>query len=440
MTTMNKVSILGSGMAGCGAAHRLHQAGMPTVMYDQHDHAGGHTASYSFPGGWLFDEGPHVSFTQDKRIQDLLAANIDGRYETLDTRVNNYWRGHWIKHPAQCNLHGLPVDLVQRVLLDFIEAQKLPEASVANYEEWLRASFGHTFAETFPMEYTVKYHTTTASNMNTEWIGPRLYRPKMEEVIRGALQPSSADVHYISHFRYPSHGGFAAYLEPFVRKTELRLGHKLVRIDPKAKTLHFANGKTEPYESLVSSIPLPEIVPMIQGAPADVLAAASRLACTEVVIVSLGIDRADLVDAHWSYFYDRDVFFTRLSTPHLQSPHNVPPGCGSLQAECYYSRKYRPLDRTPEECIEPVIRDLLRTGVLRDSDKILFKHAMHIPYANVIFDLDSTPATKLVHGFLDDLGIAYCGRYGDWAYIWTDQAFVSGENAAQRTLDRPLNR
>ena len=84
-------------------------------------------------------------------------------------------------------------------------------------------------------------------------------------------------------------------------------------------------------DTLVSSIPLPEIIPMIQGAPADVLAAASRLACTEAVIVCLGIDRADLVDAHWSYFYDRDVFFTRLSTPHLQSPHNVPPGCGSLQ-------------------------------------------------------------------------------------------------------------
>jgi len=437
---MKRVSILGSGMAGCGAAYRLHQQGVPTTMYDQYAHYGGHTASYTFPGGWLFDEGPHVSFTQDKRLQDLFAANIGGRFETLDTRVNNYWRGHWIKHPAQCNLHGLPSDLVTRVLLDFIEAQRQPERPVAHYEEWLRASYGDTFAETFPMEYTVKYHTTPASNMNTAWIGPRLYRPKMEEVIRGALEPSSADVHYISHFRYPSHGGFAAYLEPFMRMTELKLGHKLVRIDPRARTLHFANGRSEPYEALVSSIPLPELVPMIDGAPADVRAAAEKLACTEVVIVCLGIDRADLVDAHWSYFYDRDVFFTRLSTPHLQSPHNVPPGCGSLQAECYYSRKYRPLDRRPEDCIEPVIRDLLRTGVLRESDKILFKHAMHIPYANVIFDLDSTPATQAVHGWLDDIGIAYCGRYGDWAYIWTDQSFVSGENAAQRALDRGLQR
>jgi protoporphyrinogen oxidase len=247
-------------------------------------------------------------------------------------------------------------------------------------------------------------------------------------------------VHYISHFRYPSHGGFKAYLHPFVKMAELHLNHKVVRIDPRARALHFAGGATAAYDAVVSSIPLPELVPMIEGAPADVLEAAGRLACSEVVIVCLGVDRPELIDAHWTYFYDRDIFFTRLSTPHLQSPNNVPPGCGSLQAECYYSPKYRPLDRKPEDCIEPVIRDLIRCGVLRETDKILFRHAMHIPYANVIFDLECAAAVKTVHGYLDDIGIKYCGRYGDWAYIWTDQSFVSGENAAQRALEERVRK
>jgi protoporphyrinogen oxidase len=126
----------------------------------------------------------------------------------------------------------------------------------------------------------------------------------------------------------------------------------------------------------------------------------------------------------------------RAGVPYKILNFNVPPGCGSLQAECYYSRKYRPLDRRPEDCIEPVIADLKRTGVLRESDRILFRHAMHIPYANVIFDLEATAATATVHGYLDDIGIGYCGRYGDWAYIWTDQSFVSGENALQKMLTR----
>ena len=422
-------------MAGFGAAHAAHRAGLRPVMYDMRDHIGGHTSSYEFPGGWTFDEGPHVSFTEDVRIRDLLATNVDGQYEEFATRVNNYWKGHWIKHPAQINLHGLPTDLVTKILLQFVEvAQRTEPLPIRNYEDWLRASFGKTFSETFPMEYTIKYHTTTAANMNTEWIGPRLYRPKLEEVFRGALQASSNDVHYISGFRYPTRGGFVTYLEPFRKIADIKLGHKLVRIDPKERLLRFGNGATAAYGRLVSSIPLPELIPMIVGAPRDILEAAEQLACSEAVIVNLGIDRSDLVDAHWTYFYDRDIFFTRLSTPHLQSRHNVPPGCGSLQAECYYSKKYRPLDRRPEDCIEPVIADLKRSGVLRETDRILFRGAMHIPYANVIFDLDSTPSAAAVHGFLDDIGIGYCGRYGDWAYIWTDQSFVSGERALEKIL------
>jgi hypothetical protein len=65
---------------------------------------------------------------------------------------------------------------------------------------------------------------------------------------------------------------------------------------------------------------------------------------------------------------------------------------------------------------------------------------MHIRYANVIFDLESVPAVAAVHGYLDDIGIGYCGRYGDWAYIWTDQSFVSGENALQKVLARLKSR
>lgn len=432
---MTNIAILGAGMAGFGAAHRLHSERIGSVLYEQKAHYGGHTSSHRLGNGFVFDEGPHVSFTKVERVQQLLADNIDHDYQILSTRVNNYWKGYWIKHPAQCNLHGLPTDLVVDILRDFVHAQDHDHGPINNYADWLTASYGATFARTFPMEYGFKYHTTTADNMTTDWLGPRLYRPQLEEVLRGALSPTTPDVHYISHFRYPSHNGFVSYLAPFAKMTDLRLSHEVIRVDARARTLHFANGRVAGYDHLISSLPLPELIKRIAGAPPDVAEAAEKLACTTVVIVSLGIDRPDIIDAHWTYFYDRDVFFTRLSTPHMQSPNNVPPGAGSLQAEVYFSKKYRPLDRSPDECIEPVIRDLRRVGLLREDDKILVRHAMLIPYANVIFDLDRPAALATVRGYLDDLGIVACGRYGEWGYQWTDEAFMSGENAAQKVLD-----
>jgi protoporphyrinogen oxidase len=421
-------------MAGYGAAHRLHEAGIRARIFDKKPHYGGHTSSFLREGKYTFDEGPHVSFTKSERLQKLFADSIDNKYETLNTKVNNYWKGHWIKHPAQVNLHGLPTELVVSVIRDFITAKHTEHGEIENYEQWLRASFGNTFAETFPMQYTIKYHTTEARNKSLDWIGPRLYQANLDEVLRGALQPSSQDVHYISGFRYPSYGGFVSYLRRFMEGADLHLNHALDSIDPKKKIVRFVSGETMAYDGLVSSVPLPELIPAIQGTPREVLDAAARLACTEVVIVNLVIDRPDLLDAHWTYIYDQDIFFTRLSTPHLQSPHNVPPGCGSIQAECYYSRKYRPLDRKPSDCIEPTIQDLKKIGVLREDDRILYRDVMHIDYANVIFDLERASALKIVHGYLDDLGIGYCGRYGDWAYIWTDESFASGEGAAEKVL------
>ena len=433
---MSKICVLGTGMAGYGAAHRLREMGDEPVLFDKQGHFGGHTSSFLYEGKYTFDEGPHVSFTKNERLQRLFAEAVGGDYETLHTKVNNYWQGHWVKHPAQINLYGLPADLIIRVIEDFVAAQHSEHGDITNYEQWLRASFGNTFAETFPMKYTRKYHTTDARNMSLDWIGPRLYQAKLDEVLRGALLPATADVHYIAGFRYPTRGGFVSYLKRFLESADVRLGHKVIRIDPGQKELAFSNGQRVTYRGLVSSIPLPELVPLIANVPREVSDAAARLACSEVVIVNLVIDRSDLLDAHWTYIYDEDVFFTRLSTPHLQSPHNVPASCGSIQAECYYSRKYRPLDRPAEACIDPVVQDLRRIGVLRDSDQIMFKNVMHIDYANVIFDLERASSLKIVHGFLDEIGIAYCGRYGDWEYIWTDESFVSGERAAERALRR----
>ncbi len=426
---MSRVTILGAGMAGLGAAHRCHELGLESTVYERRTRPGGHTRSFVDASGFVFDDGPHISFTKNERIQKLFAEAVGGEYEVLQASVNNHWQGHWIKHPAQCNLHGLPAELVADVLRDFVHAQAREAGEIADYEEWLRAVYGDTFAETFPMEYGRKYHTLPAAEMSTEWLGPRLYRPELEEVLNGALSPATPDVHYVSHFRYPSRGGFESYLRPFAAASNLEQDKEVTAIDPKARRIGFADGGEIEYERLVSSIPLPELIPRIAGAPGDVVEAASRLACSTCVIVNLGIDRVDLSGSHWTYFYDHDYTVTRASFPHMFSPHNAPEGMGSIQAEVYFSDKYRPLDRQPPELIEPVVDDFRRCGLIEDGDRVVFQEARLIPYANVIFDHDRAPALEIVHSFLDDVGIRYAGRYGLWGYEWTDESFVSGEEA-----------
>jgi protoporphyrinogen oxidase len=434
------VVVLGSGMAGLGAAYRLHSEGITPTMYDKNDYYGGHTASFRFDSGFLFDMGPHISFTKDSRIQDLLADSIDQQYQTIQINLNNYWRGYWPIHPVQLHLHGLPEDIIVKVIYDFVGERQVPERPIKNYADWLLASFGRTFAESFPMQYTRKYHLTSAENMSTDWLGPRIYRPSLEEVLRGAISPAAPQVHYITHFRYPKNGGFMAYLKKFVPLGNLKLNHELVSIDPRTRKLAFSDGFITQYDALISSVPLTDLIPMIQGAPRDVVDAAARLAWSTLVLVNIGVNRENISNAHMTYFYDEDYCFTRLGFPHMLSSSNAPAGMGSIQAEVYFSRKYRPLTNSANDWIEPVITDLHRCGLLREDDQILCKKAMLVPYANVIFDLERAAALKTVHGYLNDLGIAYCGRYGDWGYMWTDESFKSGELAAEKALSAATSR
>ncbi|MEM8932679.1 MAG: FAD-dependent oxidoreductase [Acidobacteriota bacterium] len=427
--------VLGAGMAGLGAAHRFRDAGHDALLVDRRDHLGGH-ASTKVADGFVFDEGPHVSFTRDERLQALFADGVDGRYETLKTRVDNHWRGHWIKHPAPCNLHGLPTDLVVDIVRDFVAARDADPSQATHYADWLIATYGRTFAETFPMVYGKKYHTADARDMTTDWLGPRLYRPSLDEVLRGALEPETPDVHYVDHFRYPTDGGFVAFLRKLAAASTIELEREVVSIDPRQRSVRFAGGRSIDYRHLISSLPLPELIARIEGTPREVVEAAGRLACTVCVLVDLGVDREDVGTAHWTYVYDEDIVFTRLSAPHRFSPNTVPDGASSLQAELYFSDKYRPLTVEPASLLEPTVRDLRRLGLLRDDDRLLHRDVRVVQYANIIFDHDRQPALDLVFGYLDELGIATCGRYGRWGYQWTDESFVSGENAARAVLDR----
>ena len=432
---MSDFAIIGTGMAAFGASNYLKNVGIVPTLYDKRPYLGGHTASHVVNDEWVFDEGPHISFTKNERIRDFLAECVEDNFNEISARVNNYWMGNWINHPVQTNLYGLDPALVTKIILEMSSLREnSTEVVPKNYLEWLYSQFGETFSNAFPVKYTKKYHTTDARNLGVEWIGSRIYQPSLAEVVFGALAHDTPNNHYITKFRYPKKGGFSSYIQPIASSGNIRLNHEVVRIDHNSRYLYFKNGLRASYTKLISSMPLPEIVAALDDVPNNVYEASAALACSRLLTVTIGIDRPNVHDAHWTYFYDEDIIFSRLSTPHLQSNNNVPVGSSLLQAECYFSNKYQPLNISPETCISHVLKDLKRCGILDDQETPSFTHVLHTEYANIIFDLDSATATKIIHDYLDKIGIYYCGRYGDWAYHWTDQAFLSGEMAAEKSM------
>ena len=205
------IVILGSGMAGFGAAHRLHEQGVRGRLYEARPTAGGHTSTHFYDDGFTFDEGPHISFTSDTRLQELFSGNIGGKYEVMKAYVNNYWRGHWVKHPAQINLHGLPSRSRRRLHQGLHRRRAVENPVIDNYEDWLHRGVRRD-VRAGRSRWSTRRSTTRRRrrNLTTDWLGPRLYRPTLDEVLLGALKPEPLDVHYVDHFRYPTNGGFVA--------------------------------------------------------------------------------------------------------------------------------------------------------------------------------------------------------------------------------------
>ena len=84
-----------------------------------------------------------------------------------------------------------------------------------------------------------------------------------------------------------------------------------------------------------------------------------------------------------------------------------------------------------DKIADRVIDDLVKARILSRDDEIMFSDTFDIKYGYVIFDKDRKPAIEAIHKYLKTVNIIPCGRYGLWAYLWSDEAILSGKKAAE---------
>ena len=264
--------------------------------------------------------------------------------------------------------------------------------------------------------------------MGIGWIGSRMRRADLYEVLLGAMSADTPNTYYISRMRYPVRGAYRSFIEPLIRDADIRVDHRAVSIDWRARRVTFGNGAEVEYATLISTIPLPELIGMMSGVPDEIAQAAATLFATRADLISVGFTRADVSPSLWFYIYDADILASRAYSPSRKSPHNAPPGCSSLQFEIYSSPR-RPMRASPDELKENCVYAIEKMG-LAHRTQIAFMHHKVLPYANVVFDLGMEQRRDVVRDWARSCGIALAGRYGEWEYLWSNQSFMSGMRAA----------
>jgi protoporphyrinogen oxidase len=324
-----------------------------------------------------------------------------------------------------------------RCLESFIEtASEDGHAEPTNYREWLHQAMGPVFAETFPAAYTRKYWTTDPGNLDVDWIGIRILRPTVEEVVEGAEGPLGRSTYYVASrdSRYPSSGGFWAYTHRLARGANISYGNRVERVDLGRRWLGFSDGSEAEYEVLVSTIPLPALIAAAEDAPHGVREAASVLRCTNFLYVQVTAAHPTKREEFWVYVYDEDKLSTRISFTERFSANNAPAGMTGIQVEVYGS-PYRPLPADHQEVGRRVTNELIEMGLVEGPDAVRSVDVKFVPWGNVIFDLDRRVALAEVDAYLDRMGVLRAGRFAEWKYLMTDACVLSGRRVASACLE-----
>ena len=422
-----KVVILGAGVTGLVISYYLKQHGVKSIILEKLNQPGGLSRSFEIQN-YFFDYGGHCSFAKDVTIRKMLEEDVN--YYVSTAIAYNYKKEHWIKHPVQNNLRVLSSDEKILILEDFINRVK--EKDVNNYEQWLECSYGKYFTENYPTLYTRKYWTVEPSQLETKWIGPRMYQPNLHEVLKGVFEQETPNIHYSNEIRYPKEGGFDVFLKSMINQSDIQLNSEVKEINSDKRIVTLTNGKMLKYKYLISTIPLPEMNSMIFDLNQEVKESMTNLNYTSLVLVSLGIKKLCNIPASTFYIYDEDILPSRVYSPSIMGGHGN--NHVSLQAEVYFS-KFKPLDMSLEYIKEQTIEQLIKMGVFLRED-LEVADVRFEKYANIIFTPDIYKNRKKIHSMLESKEIYYAGRFADWDYLWTDQSMLSGINVANHLVKR----
>lgn len=423
------VLVLGGGPAGLSAAYSLNNAGIAALVYDKNDMPGGLCRSFTLDG-YTFDTFAHVNFCKDEYALSMLEGKTE--YLVHQPEAYNYCAGTWVRNPVQNNLLPLDIDEKIRVIKSFIQRDE--DLMPKNYGEWLEKQYGKYFAENYPAKYTRKYWTVEPEFLETKWVEGRMYTPTIDEVLEGAMSSEVPNVHYSKEMHYPLNGGFGAFLRPFI-EASFNGKKELCELNINEKVAVFTDGDKISYDKLLSTIPLDILINSISDVmvPKAVKEAVDELDYTSGVMVSIGLKKQHTSPALWFYIYDEDIHPARVYCPDIKSVNNVPEGGSALQAEIYFSKR-KPLTKSLEELKEQTISQLIQMELFEKED-IVITDVRAEKYANIMFTEKIYSARRIVHDYLDALGICYAGRFGEWDYLWFGQSILSGKRAAEKIIE-----
>lgn len=450
MSETTEVLILGSGLTGLSAAWVLEDR---AIVLERDSRPGGLVRTERF-GDYWFDRVVHLLYFQDPNTESRIRALMGDNLQPCPPEAFCETAAGITRFPFQMNLNGLDPDARARCVRDLAEVTFKPAATApANFEEHLLATFGRGMCEFFLFPYNRKMWKRPLNTLAPSGFTWNITPPDFEKVVRGSFEQDQAYRAYNSAGWYPRPAkdapvrGMEVLSATLAEKArDLRFNCRVAAVVPdRREVVYVRNDRLEHMHydaALLSTMPLPALLNVIEGAPADLVRECSKLRRNRVMSACISVKGPRPVKpGHWRYYADESICFTRLIYLNEFDPHCSPEDGWSLLVEITEPAEQPMADKA--ELLARVRADLARVNAMPAGSEIVGEELILVDPAYVVFALESRDVVDAAHAFLSSVGITSLGRYGKWEYsgmsgcmrdglAWADR-IAAGAPAADAT-------
>jgi protoporphyrinogen oxidase len=411
-----RVIVIGAGPAGIGAALTL---GNDCAVLEQAATIGGLANSIVIDGA-VFDLGGHSFHTPHPDVREAVFNALDMYEQQRDARCFAF--GELIPYPFQKNYRLLSNKQVVAECAAGLDADDGTDAE--NFEAFITHRFGRGIAKHFMLPYNRKLWGRDLKRLAADWTQERVAAPegvkeKFDQT-GGTRKPLQGD----TRVAYPARGGFGEIFKALANRIpDLRYNERVTRIDARARILYTLSGHVLRWRTIVSTLPLPVLLGLIDGAPAELKAKAAQLDYLSLKLGLVVVGHPVNTDIQRIYSAEPQVAAHKIAVNHNSSEYlRRLPHHGIISEIAVGPDK--PLLRT--DIREWMIAGLELTGLIKDRAAIRHAEIRDVPYAYPVPSHDREAIVSEIAGWLEDAGLHSVGRFGQWAYINSDEAIHRG--------------
>ncbi|MEQ1690364.1 MAG: FAD-dependent oxidoreductase [Gemmatimonas sp.] len=432
-----RILIIGAGPTGLGAATRLIEHGHDNwLLMDAAEQAGGLSSSVVDDHGFTWDLGGHVLFSHYKWFDRLMTKALADAWIEHEREAWVWIRNRWVPYPFQNNLWRLPEPDIASALAGLEEVAATPPSLTppGDFREWLTRSFGTGLCELFMHPYNRKVWAYDPSKLGVGWMGERVATVDLDRVKRN-IEMGRDDVAWGPNatFRFPVHGGTGAIwrsLHDQLPADHVQLNRRVVAVNSGARHVRFEDGSIEPYDRLISTMPLDCLLRLLVDQPA-LRVLADQFVHSSSHIIGVGFEGSvpdDLRTKCWMYFPEENAPFYRSTVFSNYSPHNVarPGEQWSLMAEVSESPD-KPVNA--ETIVEETIQGFRNCGMIGARDRIVTRWHRRLEHGYPTPWSGRDAVLQQIEPVLDAAGVYSRGRFGTWKYEVSNQDHSAAQGA-----------